>query len=146
MNLPTTPIMPLRKSATDDTSQCQKVLALPGCFLVFLSAEKHPDAEAELQRYLRHENSPEDHRYWAFLNRWSSLHLAPRLPPGDSGLDYGSGPGPTLSVMLEKQGSATDIYDPYFASDPSVLERTYDFITCTRRRSTSTTRHWNSDD
>lgn len=100
------------------------------CLLVFLSPEQRPDAQAELRRYLQHENSPEDQRYRAFLSRLSS-HLVPRLPPGASGLDYGSGPGPTLSVMLEEQGFLMDIYDPYFAPDPSVLERAYDFITCT---------------
>lgn len=55
----------------------------------------------------------------------------PRLPPGASGLDYGSGPGPTLSVMVEERGFSMDIYDPYFAPDSTVFARTYDFITCT---------------
>jgi hypothetical protein len=100
------------------------------CLLVFLSPEQRPDAEAELQHYLQHENSPEDSRYRAFLSCLTS-HLVPHLPSGASGLDYGSGPGPTLLVMLEEQGFFMDIYDPYFAPDPSVLERTYHFVTCT---------------
>jgi hypothetical protein len=51
------------------------------CFLAFLSLEQRPDAEAELQRYLQHENSPGDHRYWDFLSHLFS-YLVPRLLPG----------------------------------------------------------------
>jgi SAM-dependent methyltransferase len=77
-----------------------------------------------------HENSPEDCRYREFLSRLTN-HLIPKLLPGAKGLDFGSGPGPTLSVMLEEAGFPMDIYDPYFASDTAPLERTFDFITCT---------------
>lgn len=108
------------------------------CRLVFLSLEQRPDAQAERQRYLQHRNSPDDPDYRAFLSRLSS-HLVPCLPPGASGLDYGCGPGPTLSVMLEEQGFNMQLYDPFFAPDPSVLESTYDFITCTE-----TTEHFHS--
>lgn len=48
-----------------------------------------------------------------------------------TGLDYGCGPGPTLSVMLEERGFAMEIYDPFFAPEAGVLQRCYDFITCT---------------
>lgn len=47
------------------------------------------------------------------------------------GLDYGCGPGPTLSVMLEEAGMEMRLYDPYFAPDISVLDCLYDFVTCT---------------
>jgi hypothetical protein len=57
--------------------------------------------------------------------------LVPKLLPGWKGLDYGSGPGPTLSVMLEEKGFQMKIYDPYFAPQTDVFNRTYDFITCT---------------
>jgi hypothetical protein len=46
-------------------------------------------------------------------------------------LDYGSGPGPTLSVMLEEKGFAVALYDPLFAAETGVLRQTYDFVTCT---------------
>ncbi|MEX0601220.1 MAG: class I SAM-dependent methyltransferase, partial [Rhodothermales bacterium] len=52
------------------------------------------------------------------------------LPAGAAGLDYGSGPGPTLSVMLEERGHPMAIYDPFFAPDERVFDRSYDFITC----------------
>lgn len=100
------------------------------CHLTFLSSESYLSPEDELARYLLHENSPEDCRYREFLSRLTD-HLIPKLQPGAKGLDFGSGPGPTLSVMLEEAGFFMDIYDPYFAADTAPLEREYDFITCT---------------
>ena len=100
------------------------------CHLTFLSPESYLSSEAELARYLLHENSPEDWGYRQFLSRLTD-HLTPKLQPGAKGLDFGAGPGPTLSVMLEEAGFPMEIYDPYFAADTAPLERTYDFITCT---------------
>ncbi len=100
------------------------------CHLTFLSPEFYLSPEDELARYLLHENSPEDGRYREFLSRLTD-YLTPKLQAGARGLDYGSGPGPTLSVMLEEAGFPMEIYDPYFAPDTAPLERTYDFITCT---------------
>lgn len=102
----------------------------PECRLAYLAPEQQPDADTEWQRYLLHNNSPEDEGYRSFLARLT-IHLTPRLPYGAHGLDYGSGPGPTLSVMLVEQGFSMNIYDPYFAPEAADLERAYDFITCT---------------
>ena len=100
------------------------------CTLTFLSPEQRLDVEAELARYQLHQNSPQDPRYRRFLSRLTDS-LVPQLSPECDGLDYGSGPGPTLSVMLEEQGFSMQIYDPYFAPKADVFKRTYDFITCT---------------
>ncbi len=100
------------------------------CQLTFLSSEHHLGEDAELARYQLHENSPDDPRYREFLGRLSA-HLIPKLPVAAEGLDFGSGPGPTLSVMLEEQGFRMRLYDPFFAPGADALNRTYDFITCT---------------
>ena len=100
------------------------------CYLTFLSPEFYLSSEDELARYLLHENSPEDRRYRQFLSRLTD-YLIPKLQPGVRGLDYGSGPGPTLSVMLEEAGFPMEVYDPYFAPDTAPLDCTYDVITCT---------------
>lgn len=100
------------------------------CHLTFLSLDSYLSAEDELARYLLHENSPEDQRYREFLSRLTD-HLIPKLRSGAEGLDFGSGPGPTLSVMLEEKGFSMNLYDPFFAPNTVPLERTYDFITCT---------------
>lgn len=101
-----------------------------GCHLAFLSPEFYLSPEDELSRYLLHENSPEDCHYRKFLSRLTD-HLIPKLHSGAHGLDFGSGPGPTLSIMLEEAGFPMAIYDPYFAQNTFPLEHTYDFITCT---------------
>lgn len=108
----------------------REYLACATCDLVFMAPEYRLDATAEKARYMLHENHPDDERYRAFLSRLAQP-LAERLHPGARGLDFGSGPGPTLSVMLEEQGFPMEIYDPFFAPDHSVLKQTYDFITCT---------------
>lgn len=100
------------------------------CGLIQLVAEQRPDAAAARAHYLTHQNDPADAGYRSFLNRLAEPLVA-HLPAGAEGLDYGSGPGPTLSLMLEEQGFRVRLYDPYFAPDADVLNHTFDFITCT---------------
>jgi SAM-dependent methyltransferase len=88
-----------------------------------------PGPDEERARYETHENDPADAGYRAFLDRLA-LPLAERLSPGAEGLDYGSGPGPTLSVMLGERGFRTQTYDPFFAPSREPLRRRYDFVTC----------------
>ncbi len=87
-------------------------------------------ASAEQAEYDLHQNSPADQRYRKFLSRLFTP-LAARLPSGSCGLDFGSGPGPTLSVMFEEIGHVVAIYDIFYAKDESVFEQQYDFITAT---------------
>lgn len=100
------------------------------CRLTFLHPDHRLPPGQERARYEEHENDPADPRYRAFLDRLAGP-LAARLAPGMEGLDYGSGPGPTLSRMLEERGFPMEIWDPFFAPDPAPLERRYDFVTCT---------------
>lgn len=98
------------------------------CRLVFVPPAYFLPVEEERAHYDLHENDPSDPRYRAFLDRLCRPMLR-RLAPGSSGLDFGSGPGPTLSVMLEEAGHHVALYDPNYADDPRVLDRQYDFIT-----------------
>jgi hypothetical protein len=100
------------------------------CSLIHMAPGQRPGPEAERAHYGTHENDPADPGYRAFLHRLADP-LLERLPAGAEGLDYGSGPGPTLSLMLEELGLRMSIYDPFFARDPAALARTYDFVTCT---------------
>jgi len=95
-----------------------------------MSPESLPAPGEERARYLTHRNDPSDQGYRTFLGRLCTP-LVQRLTPGSRGLDFGSGPGPTLSVMLEEQGFSMAIYDPFFAPDSSVLDDVHDFVTCT---------------
>lgn len=100
------------------------------CDLVSMSPADRLDAVAERACYEHHRNDPSDVRYRAFLDRLA-VPLIAGLQPGDCGLDFGSGPGPTLSKMLTERGFPTVDYDPFFAPDASLLERTYNFVVCT---------------
>ena len=83
------------------------------CDLVFVPREFHLDEDAARARYLLHDNDPCDGDYRRFLARlWDEMR--PRLRHGARGLDYGAGPGPALSAMIEEDGFSASIYDPIF--------------------------------
>ena len=104
--------------------QCQK------CELVYVDPEKRLDAKAEKAHYDLHENDPNDDGYRNFLSRIADPMLE-RIEPSSVGLDFGCGPGPTLSLMLEEQGHNMSLYDLYYYPNSEVLVRTYDFVTAT---------------
>ena len=89
-----------------------------------------PSHETQLQKYLQHENDPQDIRYREFLNHLAAPLLA-ALPPKQVGLDFGCGPGPALADMLAGAGHVMDLYDPFFFPDSAVLHQQFDFVTCT---------------
>lgn len=107
-----------------DYLQCGK------CELVFVPAEFHLSEVDEKARYDVHENSIADKGYCNFLNRLLTP-LSERLPDCAQGLDFGSGPGPTLSQLMGEQGFQVDCYDKYYAADELLLNQFYDFITST---------------
>lgn len=100
------------------------------CQLVFVETACLPTVEEEKQLYDQHENSPDDQGYRNFLGRLYKP-LRQHLQTGQRGLDFGCGPGPTLSVMFEESGFAMEVYDPIYAPNPHTFEQPYDFITAT---------------
>jgi SAM-dependent methyltransferase len=102
----------------------------PACCLVFVPPGYRLPAPAEKAHYDLHRNSPEDQGYRLFLSRLF-LPLQESLPPGSRGLDFGSGPGPTLSVMFTEAGHSVATYDKFYAPDSAVFSEQYDFITAT---------------
>lgn len=100
------------------------------CYLIFVDPGQRLNPEEELSRYEMHENNPEDPSYRKFLSRMFKP-MAERIEPNSYGLDFGSGPGPTLSLMFEEEGHTVQIYDPFYADDPTVFDDQYDFITTT---------------
>lgn len=100
------------------------------CSLVFVPPVQFVSPEAEKARYDLHQNSPHDAEYRKFLSRLFKP-MCERLPPDSHGLDFGSGPSPTLSLMFQEKRHSMTIYDPFYARDPSALEHEYDFITLT---------------
>jgi len=100
----------------------------PNCGLVFADPAFHLDAERERGVYDQHRNSPDDPAYRHFLSRLFEA-VCDRIEAGSVGLDFGSGPGPTLSVMFEEAGHQVSLFDPFYAPVPTVFDREYDFIT-----------------
>jgi len=100
------------------------------CHLVFVPPEQWLSETEEKAAYDLHQNSPADPEYRRFLSRLF-LPLRDRIAPESHGLDFGSGPGPTLSIMFEEIGHTITIYDHFFAKNPAALQQTYDFITTT---------------
>ncbi len=127
---PPCPLCQAPDSAPFSADRRRDYLRCRHCLLVFTPPEYHLDRGAEKAHYDLHQNRPDDPGYRQFLNRLAEP-LASRLTAGARGLDFGSGPGPTLSLMLAERGFATAIYDPYYAADPSVLTGSFDFVTAT---------------
>jgi protoporphyrinogen oxidase len=105
-------------------------LLCPHCALVWVPETQRLSADAEKARYDLHQNDGDDPGYRRHLQRLTAPLIA-ALPDGATGLDFGCGPSPVLQSMLVDAGYPTEIYDPFYAPDKSVLEERYDFIVAT---------------
>lgn len=112
------------------SDQLRDYLQCQNCSLVFVPSIQFISAEKEKAYYDLHQNHPNDQGYRQFLSRMLTP-IKEKLTPGDCGLDFGSGPGPTLSIMFEELGYPMKIYDHFYADDGYVLQQEYDFITAT---------------
>lgn len=115
-------VLPFHKDRAREFWRCRI------CWLIFVPCEYHLCTSDEKAHYDQHENSPDDSGYRNFLGRLFEPVNA-RLASGSSGLDFGSGPGPTLSIMFNEAGHDVAIYDPFYSPDRTPLIREYDFVT-----------------
>jgi len=102
--------------------------------LIQLNQDECPDALAEKAEYELHTNHPGDLGYRKFLNKVTTpvLHwLNGREVNETKLLDFGAGPGPTISVILGEAGWSMTNYDPFFCPDQAALQHQYDLITAT---------------
>ena len=100
------------------------------CALIHVPPAYHPTPQEEKAQYDLHENDPHDLGYRKFLSRLTAPLLT-KLPPRSHGLDYGCGPGPTLSVIMQEAGHSMALHDPIYHPNPDALNNTYQFITAT---------------
>lgn len=100
------------------------------CDLIAAHPDQHLSHTDEKAQYDLHQNSPDDLAYRDFLNQLLEP-VCKLMPPPAKVLDFGSGPGPTVSVMLEERGYEVKNYDPIYALDDSCLFNQYDLITMT---------------
>lgn len=109
--------------------KARSYLKCGNCQLVYVPDRFHLDPVAEKRVYDQHQNNPTDPDYREFLSRLFKP-MVERVSVPATGLDFGAGPGPTLSVMFEEAGYQMEIYDRFYADNPRVLDATYDFISC----------------
>lgn len=108
-----------------DTFMC------PECGLVFKNPEIFNSKEKDLERYSTHNNDSTDQGYLDFLGKFVTP-LKPFIPSKFTALDFGCGPGPTLSILLEEIGGVVENYDPLFYPDAHLLiPESYDVVTST---------------
>ena len=87
----------------------------------FIQRKKTLNKEEEKQRYLQHNNSLANQGYVDMLNNFYKK-IKPYIK-GKSILDFGSGPSPVFSQLIEN----VDIYDIHF--QPKKISKSYDVIT-----------------
>lgn len=101
--------------------------ACAACDLRFLHPSARLSLEQEKVRYLQHNNDITDPEYREFV-RPLYEQVREHVPPGATGLDFGSGTGPVLADMLRRGGYEIRLFDPFFQPDAERLLQTYDFI------------------
>ena len=95
------------------------------CYLISVDREDLPDKQTEKERYLTHNNGIEHEGYVTFLRQ--AIDPALKYISKDMvGLDYGCGPGPTLSKLLGNEGYTCEDYDPFFVKHD--LDKKFGFI------------------
>ncbi|MGQ7275635.1 class I SAM-dependent methyltransferase [Marinobacter sp. V034] len=100
------------------------------CEATMMDARHWLSAAEEKAVYDLHDNKLDDPGYQRFLEKLM-VPLVDRLPDEVHGLDFGCGPGPALAQMLCSEGMEVSLYDPVYQPATDVLERQFDFITCT---------------
>ena len=100
------------------------------CGLKFKNPKLYLSDSEEASRYRHHNNDPEDDGYKKFLGKCFNP-LTAFLKPYFSLLDFGCGPGPTLTLLAAPLVQTTANYDPLFFPEASKLEIQYDVVTST---------------
>lgn len=129
----------------NDTSQCplcgaagikrrialrnRELLVCNVCYLAWVPSVFHISEEQERRRYDLHQNSRENVGYVNFLQKVVEPVLR-NLQPGARGLNYGSGPSPVLSDLLQEKSFEVVNHDPFYALGAEIGDELYDFVVC----------------
>ncbi len=115
---------------TDKNHGYKKYLQCLNCHLVFLDPSLFILPEQEKKIYDQHENDPSHEGYVGFLSQLTEA-LIPYLKKEYRGLDFGCGSGPAMHEILGEKGFSIELYDPIYRDKKDLLNKKYDFITCT---------------
>ena len=101
----------------------------PHCEHIRRDPTNDPSCEEEKTIYDFHKNTLENKGYVRFLNDFATRSLIPYVNEGHV-LDLGSGPNPVFAHLLkEVHHYNVSIYDPIYADDDTVFQRSYDAVT-----------------
>ena len=95
------------------------------CHLISVDQKHLLDKASEKARYATHQNGIQHEGYVEFLSQAIEPALE-FIAKEMTGLDYGCGPGPTLSVLLERAGYSCEDFDPFFVKHE--LNKKFGFI------------------
>ncbi|GBF34939.1 methyltransferase associated with DUF414 [Desulfocucumis palustris] len=109
----------------------KKYYHCPECDLIFLDESFFPGREEEFGRYKKHDNTINNSGYVKYLSGFIKDAGIDKINNIKRTLDFGCGPEPVLKTLLAGLGINTDVYDPFFYPDESVLCKEYDLITST---------------
>jgi len=99
------------------------------CKGVFRPKYSYPTLVEEKKRYENHENDVNDIGYQRFVSPITTAILH-TFSSHHKGLDFGAGPGPVVSKILQDNGYDIVQYDPFFHNHPDILIKKYDYIVC----------------
>ncbi len=97
------------------------------CKAIVKHKKHHLTPTEEKAHYECHNNDVEDIGYQKFTMPITKYVLDNFLPE-HIGLDFGSGTGPVISSMLEKNNYNIVQYDPFFTPNEKIFDTTYDYI------------------
>ncbi|MEA1974465.1 MAG: class I SAM-dependent methyltransferase [Bacillota bacterium] len=84
------------------------------CEFIFQDENEIVSLEREKGVYDLHNNSFESEGYVKMFENFIDKAINPFIKSKQNALDYGCGPGPVLSKILENQGWDVNIYDPIY--------------------------------
>ncbi|WP_422486057.1 class I SAM-dependent methyltransferase [Gudongella sp. DL1XJH-153] len=102
------------------------------CEFIWKDSSVHVSREDEFKVYENHNNSILDERYVNYFKDFINASIVPFAGEGREGLDFGSGPEPVLSMIMERDyGYEMDIYDKFYSTKKIYIGKNYDLITST---------------
>ncbi len=101
----------------------------PACGFIRKDPSLFLSPDAERARYDLHRNAPGD-GYDRVLETFLANAVGPFAAVGDA-LDFGCGKSGRLLELLRRHGFSATGYDPFYAPDSTVLERSYGLVTAT---------------
>ena len=101
------------------------------CSFVSLEDTFMVDRLKEKAQYDQHNNSLENEGYVQMFEDFIDLSIEPYRENIQTVLEFGSGPEPVLSKLLERRGLEVDIYDLFYAPQKVYKGKQYDLISST---------------